>query len=136
MDRHQVLQRSHQAVQRVAIVRSRLSTLNQQLKSSFDFDAPTIFHQLSANGQCLTAADLSAFFQDCGQSISTEEVGCLLRVMDRTGEGQVTPQDFMAHAATLGLKKEHEIFDELSPIPALKPALKGFLENIIRSMPQ
>ena len=79
--------------------------MNQQLKSSFDFNATNIFRQLSANGECLTAVDLRAFFDDCGQNISQEEVGCLLRVMDRTGEGQVTQQNFMAYAATLGLKK-------------------------------
>lgn len=37
-------------------------------------------------------------------------------------------EDFKYYFATLGLKKEHEIFDELSPIPALK----DFQENEIK----
>ena len=41
-------------------------------------------------------------------------------MVDKKGEGHVYLDDFKVYLATLGLKKEHEIFDELSPIPALK----------------
>ena len=47
-------------------------------------------------------------------------MGCLLAAIDRKGEGQLFLNDFKYFLATLGLKREHEIFDELSPIPALK----------------
>jgi Ca2+-binding EF-hand superfamily protein len=52
-----------------------------------------------------------AFVTDCGRELSTVEVGCLLRVVDKSGEGQLYLNDFKHFFATLGLKKEHEIFD-------------------------
>jgi Ca2+-binding EF-hand superfamily protein len=44
---------------------------------------------------------------DAGKELSTEEVGCLLRVVDKRGEGQLYIEDFKHFFATLGLKKEH-----------------------------
>ena len=93
---------------------------HQVLLSSFDFDADSIFQMLSSNGNFITGEDVIAFVRDCGKEFSTEEVGCVLRVVDKRGEGQLYLNDFKHFFATLGLKKEHDIFDELSPIPALK----------------
>ncbi|MCB0371129.1 MAG: hypothetical protein KDD45_17355, partial [Bdellovibrionales bacterium] len=70
----------------------------------------------------ITGEDILAFVQDCGKELSTEEIGCLLRIIDKRGEGILYLNDFKHFLATLGLRKEHEIFDELSPIPALKEA--------------
>ena len=47
-------------------------------------------------------------------------MGCLIKLIDRKGEGRVDLEDFKVFLATLGLKKVHAIFDELSPVPALK----------------
>lgn len=94
--------------------------VHQTLLSSFDFDANQIFSIISSNGEFITGEDVIAFVADCGKELSIEEVGCLLRVIDKRGEGQLYIEDFKYFMATLGLKKEHEIFDELSPIPALK----------------
>lgn len=94
--------------------------MHQTLLSSFDFDANQIFSIISSNGEFITGEDVIAFVADCGKELSIEEVGCLLRVIDKRGEGQLYIEDFKYFMATLGLKKEHEIFDELSPIPALK----------------
>ena len=94
--------------------------LHQALLSSFDFDADSIFQMISSNGNFINGDDLIAFVGDCGKELSAEEVGCLLRIVDKRGEGQMYLNDFKHFMATLGLKKEHEIFDQLSPIPALK----------------
>ena len=94
--------------------------VHQTLLSSFDFDANQIFSIISSNGEFITGEDVIAFVADCGKELSIEEVGCLLRIIDKRGEGQLYIEDFKYFMATLGLKKEHEIFDELSPIPALK----------------
>jgi hypothetical protein len=40
--------------------------------------------------------------------------------MDRQGIAKVNQEDFDNFLATMGLKKTHQVFDELSPIPALK----------------
>lgn len=94
--------------------------LHQTLLSSFDFDAAHIFSIISSNGESITGEDIERFIAGFQREISKEEVGCLLRVIDKKGEGQLFLDDFKFFLATLGLKKEHEIFDELSPIPALK----------------
>jgi Ca2+-binding EF-hand superfamily protein len=75
---------------------------------------------LSSNGEAITGEDILAFITEQNREISAEEVGCLLAAIDRKGEGQLFLNDFKYFLATLGLKREHEIFDELSPIPALK----------------
>ena len=85
--------------------------LHQALLSSFDFDLNAVFTLLSHSGEFITGEDLMAFVTDCGRELSTEEVGCLLRVIDKSGEGQLYLKDFRHFFATLGLKKEHEIFD-------------------------
>lgn len=54
----------------------------------------------------------------------------MIKLIDKQGEGRVNFDDFKLFLATLGLKKEHEIFDELSPIPALK----NFEAPLIRSI--
>jgi hypothetical protein len=43
--------------------------------------------------------------------LSVEEIGCLLRLIDKKGEGHLYEDDFKHYLATLGIKKEHEIFD-------------------------
>lgn len=45
--------------------------------------------------------------------------------MDKSGTTQVNQQDLDNFMATMGLKKVHQIFDELSPIPALKGFVSG-----------
>jgi Ca2+-binding EF-hand superfamily protein len=45
------------------------------------------------------------FISGFQREISTEEVGCLLRVIDKQGEGQISINDFKFFLATLGLKK-------------------------------
>jgi Ca2+-binding EF-hand superfamily protein len=81
--------------------------LHQALLSSFDFDANHIFSILSSNGEVITGEDLVAFMVDCGKELSIEEIGCLLRVVDKRGEGQLYLNDFKHFLATLGLRKEH-----------------------------
>lgn len=39
--------------------------------------------------------------------ISIEEVGCLIRLIDKHGDGRIYLKDFKFFLATLGLKKEH-----------------------------
>ena len=81
--------------------------LHQALLSSFDFDADGIFQMISSNGNFINGDDLIAFVGDCGKELSAEEVGCLLRIVDKRGEGQMYLNDFKHFMATLGLKKEH-----------------------------
>lgn len=85
--------------------------LQQALLSSFDFDAAQIFTIISSNGEVITGEDFIAFITGFDREISTEEIGCLLRVTDRQGEGQLYLEDFKFYMATLGLKKPHDIFD-------------------------
>jgi hypothetical protein len=73
---------------------------------------------------------------DQQREISPEEVGCLLAVIDRKGEGQLFLEDFKFFLATLGLKREHEIFDELSPIPALKESQQAEIKRSVRDRDQ
>jgi hypothetical protein len=94
--------------------------LHGTLLSSFDFDADQIFAMISGNGEFITGEDLLGFVGEFGREMSREEAGCLLRIVDKQGEGQIYIDDFKHFFATLGLRKEHEIFDELSPIPALR----------------
>lgn len=53
-----------------------------------------------------------------------------MRLIDKHGEGRLCLEDFRFFLATMRLKKEHEIFDELSPIPALKNFVVPLLESI------
>ena len=85
--------------------------LHQALLSSFDFDAAQIFTLLSSNGEAITGQDLLAFLADNNRELSPEQAGCLLATIDRKGEGQPYLDDFKYFLATLGLKREHEIFD-------------------------
>ena len=85
--------------------------LQQALLSSFDFDAAQIFTLISSNGEVITGEDFIAFITGFDREISIEEIGCLLRVTDRQGEGQIYLEDFKFYMATLGLKKPHDIFD-------------------------
>jgi Ca2+-binding EF-hand superfamily protein len=107
MDYDKTVQLNRTAIQQVIKHRSRLMELHQTLISSFDFDANQIFKLLSNNGEFVTGEDLLAFFAESGREISREEVGCLLRVVDKRGEGQLYIGDFKHFLATLGLKKEH-----------------------------
>ncbi len=79
--------------------------VHQALLSSFDFDANHIFTIISTNEEFVTGEDLVAFVTDCGQELSIEEIGCLIRVIDKRGEGQLYLDDFKHFFATLGLKK-------------------------------
>lgn len=63
----------------------RLLDLQQALLSSFDFDASQIFSLISSNGEVITGEDFIAFITGFDREISTEEIGCLLRVTDRQG---------------------------------------------------
>lgn len=79
--------------------------LHQALLSSFDFDADHIFSLISSNGEAITGEDILNFIAGYEREISKEEVGCLLRVIDKKGEGQLFVNDFKYFLATLGLKK-------------------------------
>lgn len=79
--------------------------LHQTLLSSFDFDAAHIFSIISSNGESITGEDIERFIAGFQREISKEEVGCLLRVIDKKGEGQLFLDDFKFFLATLGLKK-------------------------------
>ncbi len=114
----------------------RLKDIHQTLLSSFDFDATHIFQSISANQNFITGEDILHYITEFGREISQEEVGCLLRVIDRRGEGLLYLNDFKYFLATLGLKKEHEIFDELSPIPALKESQEADLKRLIKDRDQ
>lgn len=56
----------------------------------------------------------------------------MIKLIDRKGEAKIHRNDFKSYLATLGLKKEHEIFDELSPIPALKDFTADYIEKAIK----
>ncbi len=79
--------------------------LHQALLSSFDFDADHIFSLISSNGEAISGEDILNFIAGYEREISKEEVGCLLRVIDKKGEGQLFVNDFKYFLATLGLKK-------------------------------
>eukprot|EP00919_Chromeraceae_sp_WS-2016_P053342 GHVR01126689.1.p1 GENE.GHVR01126689.1~~GHVR01126689.1.p1 ORF type:complete len:127 (+),score=15.85 GHVR01126689.1:658-1038(+) len=98
----------------------RLMEYNNSLVSSFDFDVNQVFEIMSKDKKTIKAEDIQVFMEDNEVEMSKEEIGCVIRLIDKKGEGHVHRDDFKVYLATLGLKKEHEIFDELSPIPALK----------------
>ncbi len=78
----------------------------------------------------MTGESCNNFMYNEGVEMSVEEVGCLIRLIDKKGEGRTCLEDFKYFLATMRLKKEHEIFDELSPIPALK----NFMAPLLKSM--
>ena len=88
--------------------------------NSYDFDPNAAFEVLSHGNNCITGEGIDKFMRDNGEEMSREELGCLIKLIDKKGEAKIHKSDFKSYLATLGLKKEHEIFDELSPIPALK----------------
>lgn len=53
-------------------------------------------------------------------------------MIDKSGEAKIHPKDLKFYLATMGLKKEHEIFDELSPIPALKDFTPEYIDRAIK----
>lgn len=59
-----------------------------------------------------------------------------MAAIDRKGEGQLYLEDFKFFLATLGLKREHEIFDELSPIPALKESQQAEIKRAVKDRDQ
>lgn len=79
----------------------------------------------------ITGESLNNFMVNENCEVSIEEVGCLIKLIDKQGEGRVCLEDLKFFLATLGLKKEHEIFDELSPIPALKNFVVPLVKSII-----
>ncbi len=78
----------------------------------------------------VTGESCNNFMYNEGVEISIEEIGCLMRLIDKKGEGRICVEDFKFFLATMRLKKEHEIFDELSPIPALKNLAVTLLESL------
>ncbi len=67
-----------------------------------------------------------------GGELTNEEVGCLIKTIDRNGVAKINQEDFDFFLATMGLKKTHQIFDELSPIPALKDFSTDYLKKAIQ----
>ena len=45
--------------------------------------------------------------EDSGAEISKEEVGCLIKLIDKKGQAKIHKKDFKSYMATMGLKKEH-----------------------------
>lgn len=43
-----------------------------------------------------------------------------MRLLDKHGDGDIKPDHLRQYLATLNIKKESEILDELSPIPTIK----------------
>lgn len=64
--------------------------------------------------------------------ISKEEIGCLIKLIDKSGQAKIHKKDFKFYLATMGLKKQHQIFDELSPIPALKDFTPEYIDRAIK----
>lgn len=56
--------------------------------------------------------------------MNAEELGCVVKLLDRHGDGDIKADDMRRYLATLNIKKESEILDELSPIPTIKAAEK------------
>lgn len=44
----------------------------------------------------------------------------MLRLLDRKGDGDIKPDDLRRYLATLNIKKESDLLDELCPIPTIK----------------
>lgn len=46
-----------------------------------------------------------------GGDLTNEEIGCLIKTIDKKGVAKVNSEDFNTFMATMGLKKPHVIFD-------------------------
>lgn len=49
--------------------------------------------------------------ENYGGQLSNQEIGCIIKTIDRKGTGQLSANDFDSFLATMGLKKAHQIFD-------------------------
>lgn len=121
MDSCQIFHRDHKIVFKVRNCKNfRLGEYNNALINSYDFDADAAFSILGNGNKWITGESINDFMLENSYELSKEELGCLVKLMDRKGVGKIHPSNFKNYLATLNLKKPHEIFDELSPIPALK----------------
>ena len=87
---------------------------------------------LSGGKEKITPESIQAFMEENGRELSREEIGCVIKLIDKKGEAKIHRQDLKSYLATMGLKKEHEIFDELSPIPALKDFTSEYIQKALR----
>jgi hypothetical protein len=85
----------------------RLDSLNSALKSSFDFNPQMIFDLLSCGCGHITADSLKQFVGQNGGSLSDDEIGCLIKTIDKKGIARISRDDFDNFIATMGLRKGH-----------------------------
>jgi len=98
----------------------RLKDYNTTLVSSYDFDHRSVFRMLSRDGESITFRNLQDFMNENDCVLTTDEIGGIMRLLDKHGDGDIKPDHLRQYLATLNIKKESEILDELSPIPAIK----------------
>jgi Ca2+-binding EF-hand superfamily protein len=60
---------------------------------------------LSKNGESITYQGLQDFFAENDCILNTEELGCLVKLLDRHGDGDIKPDDMKKYLATLNIKK-------------------------------
>ena len=73
--------------------------------NSFDFDADQVFDLLSFGQDRITPETIQMFLEDNGYELSREEIGCVIKVIDRKGEAKIHRADLKSYLATMGLKK-------------------------------
>ena len=73
--------------------------------NSFDFNADKIFDLLSCGEKKITPETIQMFMEDNGYELSREEIGCVIKLIDKKGEARINKKDLNSYLATLGLKK-------------------------------
>jgi Ca2+-binding EF-hand superfamily protein len=99
---------------------TRLKEYNTTLVSSYDFDHKSVFRMLSRDGESISFGNLQNFMAENDCVLTTEELGGIMRLLDKHGDGDIKPDHLRQYLATLNIKKESELLDELSPIPTIK----------------
>lgn len=84
---------------------TRLKDYNTSLVSSYDFDHKTVFKMLSKDGEVITYDNLQGFLEENDCVLSAEELGCIVRLLDRHGDGDIRPEHMRKYLATLHIKK-------------------------------
>lgn len=84
---------------------TRLKEYNTTLVSSYDFDHKQIFKLLSKDGQSITFQNLQDYLGENDCVLTTEELGCIVKLLDRQGDGDIKPEHMRRFLATLNIKK-------------------------------
>ena len=97
-----------------------LKKLNAELKSAHDFDARKLFEAVSGSSGVVDFENLSKFLSENKSKMRNEEIGCIFKQLDGSGQGEISLDDFKTYVATLKISHQHQLFDDMRTGPAIR----------------